>query len=1258
MRKWRYRIRRIERKARRFKVNKKILAGLCVFLVLAGMVKAFSDEGHPPTALAISNISGAVAKFSEENTMSIIENENASFWNYSTKIAPAGGGASGGSLSSSSAPEPSFPPSIKTFQAALPSDIEGDTNVTISNTGTHKIYFINISGTHVNQGINQSIEPGTNITLPLNISINASGCAVFEDTLRMTSPDHVVTKQVTIRQNGTWVSGGVYYNRTLYRIDSHELVPVPDAKILLSEECAGQKEIRTSSTGIFEIYRPQKEVNVTVIAPGFLADKHARESVTNETSSVHFFLTISKSKVSLLENERLVIGRNSNATFTITTLLPDTVLEDHKEIKETLIDVVLIKEVEEKIFELSEHAQEKINLTEGTQHVSLNITVLPNLPSRDLYLPKLHAKLLTSTDDIIHDKKERIIIGFLEAGLNNSNITITNPTDRTIKGVLLSSKISNERGEELILAFSDNNFNLKAGASKNITFETGEGRGVYNGMIVITGTLPATSDWDEEAADTISIPFFKKFPVHDVSIKARTAPIVSFMKTEIELLLENKENFTENVTILLNSGNYSTKEHVALQPFESRTHMFKFDTSNISKGVRGFALSASIEEDYRPADNQHNISFFVSQDAAPKNVVMLIFDGMGYTYLNDELTPNLAGLQYRGFTSTNMRVRIPSTTQSHSILFTSQNKKNWDWRSLAHTVSLPDNTIFDSAHRKDYLTLGVMGQGDSREVVGKMDAILHDPYNNWEQFKSNLTINGNISNSLTQVFSAYNNLSEYQDQTNSIYVDYDQWTADSISGIIRELAIDQEQNFLLVSNFAGTDHGGHSGPSDYWETLAAADLQAKQVLDTLLETELIENTLLVITADHGMCFREGSYGEYGYHASCSKEEAIRIPFIVLGPGISTRFSDSLSYNDDVFKTLEDFLSLPKQEASTGRVIKEMFSNLSDVGITTVSTPALVPGLETNTKIVVKNHGDSVQKGMLCFNVSNMEKCEHYALNAACEKDFNFSWTPKDSGVFKPRARLLEDDDNLHNNLAEETMYAGIVNDFGVGRSWYSPTNESYDNETMKVLLTVELCNHGTLAADEKVGMQIWTDDCSESWCNKTYNKQFSASPGNCNKYKSDLAFGLKAGLQTIHYKLFNVSDMNLDNDYRTLTTHVQPIENQNTLESVHDLGISNITIEPDTVNPLKTKIKVVVKNYGGFEETGLELLRTIDSEEKTYGPYTSKIKTRLTKTYSKTFSELGEHSITFEIIGYSAFDVDFEESNNIKTINFNLTGNG
>ena len=106
--------------------------------------------------------------------------------------------------------------------------------------------------------------------------------------------------------------------------------------------------------------------------------------------------------------------------------------------------------------------------------------------------------------------------------------------------------------------------------------------------------------------------------------------------------------------------------------------------------------------------------------------------------------------------------------------------------------------------------------------------------------------------------------------------------------------------------------------------------------------------------------------------------------------------------------------------------------------------------------------------------------------------------------------------------------------------------------------------------------------------------------------------------------------------------------------AANELVLEDLYIIPDETDPLKVKIKLAVKNYGSESAGGLVLKRTSDGVEQEYGPYKAIIKKSMTRSYTKKFSEPGEHTITFEIMDYSGFGKDADKSNNIKTLTFNL----
>lgn len=71
-----------------------------------------------------------------------------------------------------------------------------------------------------------------------------------------------------------------------------------------------------------------------------------------------------------------------------------------------------------------------------------------------------------------------------------------------------------------------------------------------------------------------------------------------------------------------------------------------------------------------------------------------------------------------------------------------------------------------------------------------------------------------------------------------------------------------------------------------------------------------ENTLFAITSDHGECF--GEHGCWGHHCNLY-EEQIRVPLILLRPGIEEREINNVVSHIDLMPTLLDLLGLEKNK---------------------------------------------------------------------------------------------------------------------------------------------------------------------------------------------------------------------------------------------------------------------------------------------------------------------------------------------------------
>ncbi len=98
------------------------------------------------------------------------------------------------------------------------------------------------------------------------------------------------------------------------------------------------------------------------------------------------------------------------------------------------------------------------------------------------------------------------------------------------------------------------------------------------------------------------------------------------------------------------------------------------------------------------------------------------------------------------------------------------------------------------------------------------------------------------------------------------------------------------------------------------DALGYVDGQVRRVLDALEAKGLSEQTIVVLTSDHGEAFQE--HGE-SCHANTLFEEAVRVPLLVRAPGLAPRTLDVPAQLIDVAPTVAGLLSLPPHPAWQG-----------------------------------------------------------------------------------------------------------------------------------------------------------------------------------------------------------------------------------------------------------------------------------------------------------------------------------------------------
>jgi len=103
----------------------------------------------------------------------------------------------------------------------------------------------------------------------------------------------------------------------------------------------------------------------------------------------------------------------------------------------------------------------------------------------------------------------------------------------------------------------------------------------------------------------------------------------------------------------------------------------------------------------------------------------------------------------------------------------------------------------------------------------------------------------------------------------------------------------------------------------YDAAIAYTDHHLGQVLDLLESQGVLDDTAIIITADHGDAF--GEHGIYSDHV-CADECIHHLPMIVRWPGVTppSGRNDSLLYNTDMGPTLCDLLGSPVPQQWDGR----------------------------------------------------------------------------------------------------------------------------------------------------------------------------------------------------------------------------------------------------------------------------------------------------------------------------------------------------
>ena len=314
----------------------------------------------------------------------------------------------------------------------------------------------------------------------------------------------------------------------------------------------------------------------------------------------------------------------------------------------------------------------------------------------------------------------------------------------------------------------------------------------------------------------------------------------------------------------------------------------------------------------------------------PPNVVIMFVDDMGYGDLGiygqtSYATANLDRMAEEGVHFTNFYVSQPVCSASRASLLTG----NYANRIGIHGALGPSNT--HGIHH-DEVTLGELfkSKGYATAIYGKwhlghhpeflpiehgFDEFYGIPYSNdmWPFHPENPEAWGDLPTIEGDSMVGYNT-----DQS-MFTTDFTQRSVE----FIRDQTSDGIPFFLYVAHpmphvplFVSEDHLGASGAGLYGDVIFEIDWSMGQILHTLEEAGINEQTLVLFASDNG------PWLSYGNHAGTAKplregkgtawEGGVRVPFIAWWPG---QLPEGLSVSTpamtiDVFPTLAHLIDAP------------------------------------------------------------------------------------------------------------------------------------------------------------------------------------------------------------------------------------------------------------------------------------------------------------------------------------------------------------
>jgi len=272
-------------------------------------------------------------------------------------------------------------------------------------------------------------------------------------------------------------------------------------------------------------------------------------------------------------------------------------------------------------------------------------------------------------------------------------------------------------------------------------------------------------------------------------------------------------------------------------------------------------------------------------DASARGAAILVIDGFGSSYVapgsatyadGAAMQPINLSFAGRADAAYELEVPVPATEYGHVVIVTGYANASPEMAGYYHA------TIFDALRDDGYLALGILENGDSKEMLGELDACVHNRAHSVYDPDIEFIENGhNTPSAVAQMMERYPVLSQGKAGKDPYvrYMEYNAWALGFATALVDFMNDSYpDTDYVLIVNAGGLDSGGHNtGYEGYRAILSEMDAEVGKLIDVCAASD----TILMITGDHGMSFKEsGGRGSHAAPDAASRKESLVVPLLV------------------------------------------------------------------------------------------------------------------------------------------------------------------------------------------------------------------------------------------------------------------------------------------------------------------------------------------------------------------------------------------